>query len=271
MNIYPLNTISSIPPARLSTGYLGFDEVLGGGLVQGSTMILAGFPGAGKSSLLIQLSYQLANGFGKKVLYVNGEENKEQIKMRAVRFGIDSETILLNEDTEVENIIQTMSDVKPDVMIVDSLQMLYSNTLKHAPGTPTQMKNGLLSLCKAAKQMNITLIFIGHATKGGYIAGLQTFQHMVDVVLYLGIDDESKLRYLQAKKNRFGSIDYVWQLYMMAWGLTDDPKSNLNYMVPASKTVTITNEEMLRLANKSFWGSFVTNLYMGWLKKELVK
>jgi len=222
-----LSEISITPPPRYQTGIGGFDNILGGGLVEGSTILASGERGVGKSTLLLQISNHLANANKKKILYVAGEENKEQIKMRAERLEINSENIYFLEEPTVENVVRALWIFKPDIIIIDSLQMLYSKKLKTSVGSPTQMRNGLHTLCNIARKENITIIFIGHATKGGFIAGLQTLQHEVDVVLYLGFDDE-KARYLEAKKNRFGEITERWRFSMDTGGLKDLPEDYNN-------------------------------------------
>ena len=264
-DIYPLNQISSDPPPRFKTGIEGLDKVLGGGLVKGANILVAGTPGSGKSTLLIQLAYQLSAGENKRVLYVAGEENKEQLKMRAVRLGIDSGKILLMEDTEVEHIIEAKTDLAPDLVIIDSLQTLFSKSLRTTPGSSSQIKNGLLTLCALAKKTGTTFVFIGHSTKGGFIAGLLTLQHMVDVTLYLGVNDDDT-RFLRANKNRFGTIDFIWQTYMTEYGLAND----LSAVQPDgySKTITLTNSEIENLIEgHAIWGPIVS-ASIDWLKRQ---
>ena len=221
MDIQTLNQVSAENQNRYSTGIFYLDNLLGGGLVAGETILFAGLPGAGKSTFLLQVAYQLSVGQNKKVLYVNGEESKEAIKSRAERLFINSNTIFLFDETKVENIILASNEIKPEVMIVDSLQTLTSITLKTAPSTPSQMRMSLMLLCALAKKNGITIFFVGHSTKGGYVAGLQTLQHMVDVVFFLGVNDNST-RFLKASKNRYGEALNSKDLYMTPYGLTDD-------------------------------------------------
>jgi DNA repair protein RadA/Sms len=245
---YALNSIPATPPPTYPTGFVGFDKLLGEGLVKGSASLLAGVPGAGKSTLLIQLAFNLATLDNLKILYVAGEENKEQIKMRAQRLGIDSGKILLFEDTEVENVLAEQKKLLPDLIIIDSLQMLYSKLLKTATGAPTQIRNGLLTLTKMAKDTQTTIIFIGHSTKGGYVGGLQSFQHLVDTVLYLGIDEETHERTIEAKKNRFGSIDFIWRLEMTQAGLIDPEHPTLFTTVNKSTTTGTSTQKQVNLS-----------------------
>src|SRR3990167_1144966 len=253
--VWPLNKIPPIPPQRFLSGYVGFDHLLGGGIVKGSALLIAGTPGSGKSTILMQLAFNWATLANQKVLYVAGEENRQQIKMRAVRLGIDSSKILLYENTEVEAVIEKEEELKPDIIIVDSLQTLYSKALKTQIGSPTQIRNGLFTLIGLAKSKQVTIIFIGHSTKGGYIGGLQTYQHMVDVVLYLDIDEVDHSRTLIAKKNRFGSIDFVWTLEMTENGLVDpehpfvftQPEIQEQTTTSTSRNVNLTEDQVERI------------------------
>jgi len=267
LKIYPLNEISPIPPERFSTGIYYFDNLLGGGIVAGSTMIVAGLPGSGKSTMFTQLSYQLAESAHKIVLYIAGEENKEQIKMRAERLAVNSGIIFLDEEVEIEKIIEAIDKVVPDVVIVDSMQMIYSNTLKPAPGSPSQMKYGLMTLCKIAKQRNIAIIFIGHATKGGYIAGLQTFQHMVDVVLFLGVN-EDYTRFIKVNKNRFGESGISQNLYMSKYGLFDQCGIEKPFGEQTSNKETMLTESEVKKMTEGSLARPVILASVGWLKDQ---
>ncbi len=270
-----LSDISPKLPRRYLSSVRGFDHLLGGGLVSGSAILLAGMPGSGKSTLLMQVAYSLAVGENVKVLYVSGEENKAQIKMRSQRIGINSKKILLSSQTQVEKILKARFKLKPRLVIIDSIQMLWSDKYKQAPATPTQMKYALLTLTGMAKSTGTIVIFVGHSTKGGFIAGLQTLQHMVDVTLYLGIDDENPAkRFLKANKNRFGAIDFIWQTEMTEWGLIDDPNA---YIPPApveqtaTKTVTLTSAQVERMVkDKPIIGSLV-KFSMNYLKKRAMQ
>ena len=266
MNIYPLNEIIATPPERFSTGINYFDEILGGGFVEGSTIIMAGLPGAGKSSLLNQVSYKLAEN-SLKVLYIAGEENKEQIKMRTERLGINSGLIFLCEDVEVEKIVEAVDFIQPQVLIIDSLQMLNSNTIKTAPGTPSQMRHGLMTLCKLSKDRKITTVFVGHSTKGGYIAGLQSFQHMVDTVLYLGINEDDT-RFIKINKNRFGQTGLSQNLYMTKYGLFDRNDVTEPFAKDNAFNGEYTLEDVERVTERCLTRSIIIAGYK-WLKEKV--
>src|SRR3990167_7838033 len=265
-NITSLNQIQPIPPARYSTGLDWFDDVLGGGLVEGSTLILSGSPGCGKSTLMVETAYKLAET-DLKVLYIAGEENKRQIKMRTERLGINSDSVYLSEDIQVEKAIFAMETLSPKIVIVDSLQMLYSDTLKTPASSPTQMRYCLQTLCHLAKTKGITIIFVGHSTKSGYIAGLQSLQHTVDAVLWLSLN-EDKTRTFAAQKNRFGSIEPVYVLYMTKQGLFDYPEHKVPF--GQIKNINLTEEEIREISRKSggIWGFFI-HFSLGWLKQQV--
>lgn len=252
--VQPLSQISSTPPICYPTGLPELDSVLGGGLVRGSTVLTAGVPGAGKSTLLLQLANHIANSLNKRVLYLAGEESSKQIKMRAERLKINSSLILLMEKPEVEEVIRVINEAEPEVLIIDSLQMMYSDTSKSAPGTPTQMKYSLLTVSRIARQKEITVIFIGHATKGGYIAGLQTLQHMVDVVLFLRKNEDDS-RTLEVHKNRFGETANTWDTEMTSVGLVTRPVvSEANGV----KNINLTSEQFNNLTSRHpFWKPLV--------------
>lgn len=264
MNIYPLDQIPPIPPPRYLTGMDYWDGVLGGGLVAGSALIVAGSPGSGKSTILAQVAYRLASEARKTVLYVAGEENKEQIKMRTERMGINSGQIYLTENTEVEEIFKALEEIKPEVVILDSLQMLYSPFFKTGPGTPTQMRYALQTLVKAGKSREITMIFVGHSTKSGYIAGLQTLQHAVDVVLFISMNEDGT-RLLRANKNRFGSIEPTFILYMEEGGLFDYPEIKTPF--GQIKNINLTEAQIYELSRKTKWGPFIL-FSLAWLKEQ---
>jgi len=267
MTTKTLSEIQTQPVTRYLTGLYGFDQLLGGGLVKGSTMLLAGQPGAGKSTMIIEIAFGLAKYEKKKVLYIAGEESMEQIKSRADRLAINSDLICLSENTEVENIIEVLKEVKPDVAIIDSLQMLHSPNVRAIAGSPSQIRSGLLTLNKYAKDNKITMIFIGHSTKGGYVAGLLTFQHAVDAVLYLGLNEDGS-RFIKVNKNRFGQDQISQNLYMTAFGLSD----NYNQKTPygAIETVNYTSSQLHQLSQGKSIRPFVS-MMLEWLKNESIK
>lgn len=262
-SITPLNQILPIPPKRFTTGLVYFDDVLGGGLVEGSTLILSGAPGAGKSTLVVEVAYRLAQN-NLKVLYIAGEENKKQIKMRTERLSINSGGLYLDEDIQVEKVIFAIENLSPRVVIVDSLQMLYTDTLKTPASSPTQMRHCLQKLCALAKGKNITIIFIGHSTKSGYIAGLQSLQHTVDCVLWLSLNEDNT-RTFQAQKNRFGSIEPKYTLYMNEFGLFDHPEDKIAF--GNIQEFNLTEQQIHEIASKSGRGILI-NFSLFWLKEQ---
>ena len=267
MTIQTLNQISSIPPERFSSGFAYMDELLGGGIIAGSTILFAGLPGAGKSSLLLQVSYEVAQGADKRVLYVAGEESKRQIKGRAERLAVNSDKIFLTNEPLVEDILTAIDETQPNLIIIDSVQMLHSNSMRTSPGTPSQIRYGLMTLCEVAQTKGITIVFVGHSTKGGYIAGLQTFQHMVDVTLYLGINEDNT-RFLQVHKNRFGATGVTKSLYMSEYGIFDYPEEEKPF--GAIKHITLTPEDIARKLEGSSARPFVL-MILEWLKQEARK
>lgn len=200
---------------RISTGIREFDRVLGGGLVTGSVILLAGEPGIGKSTLLLQLA-QLING---KILYVSGEESVEQIKIRAERLGIKTEDLLLLNETNVESILEQTEGTK--FLIIDSIQTLYSQELTGPPGSIGQVKECATKLINFAKSAGTPLILVGQVTKEGAIAGPMTLAHMVDVVLFLEGERFQSLRLLRGIKNRFGPADEVGVFEMTDKGMIE--------------------------------------------------
>lgn len=267
-NIYSLNDISATLPIRYETGIRGLDFLLNGGLVKGSTVLASGTTGAGKSTLFLQIADYMANISHQKVLYIAGEENKEQVKMRANRMLVNSDFIFLSEDPEVEKISNAIYTYMPSLVIIDSLQMVYSPTIKQHPMTPTQMKNGLLTLTKLTRLLDTTIVFIGHATKGGFIAGLQTLQHMVDTVMYVGIDDDTNSRFVEVKKNRFGESGNKWQFIMMENGIHDDPRNyTLNH---SAQTDRLTEEKLKEVQNKYPLRGLMAKVSLNWLRKHSI-
>ena len=218
-NVLPLNTTEAIPIERYQT-YEGLDEALGGGIVRGSVVLLAGIPGVGKSTLLLQIAKQLAER-GLTVLYVLGEENFSQVRDRANRLHISSPKIFCTEKLVVEDIQDIATTINADFIIVDSLQTITSSAYKQMAGTPTQIRAASSLLTQFIKKTNRTLFFVGHSTKTGIVAGAQTLQHMVDVVLFMTADANSAVRVMQVKKNRYGSSFVNWFASMNEEGLHD--------------------------------------------------
>ena len=205
---------------RMSTSISEFDRVLGGGIVQGSLVLIAGDPGIGKSTILLQTSGQLCDS-GKKVLYVSAEESASQIKLRAERLGVKSENLYIYPQTNFELIKKHIEEMKPDLVIVDSIQAIYTNTIQSSAGSVSQIRECCNSLMTLAKTNNISIIVIGHVTKEGNIAGPKVLEHMVDTVIQFEGDKYKTYRILRSIKNRFGNTSEVGIFEMSSKGLTE--------------------------------------------------
>jgi DNA repair protein RadA/Sms len=214
----PLNSISRGKEQRMSTGIVELDRVLGGGVVEGSVILVGGDPGIGKSTLLIQAASKLAESSGK-VLYVSGEESPEQIKLRAERLSIHSDNILLLSETNLEGIISTAAALQPGSIIIDSIQTMYTEELTSAPGSVGQVRECAAKLMSYAKKSDTPLFIIGHVTKEGAIAGPRVLEHIVDTVLYFEGDRGHAYRILRTVKNRFGSTNEIGVFEMSDAGL----------------------------------------------------
>lgn len=214
----PLSSISGGKEKRISTGINELDRVLGGGVVEGSVILVGGDPGIGKSTLLIQVASNLSARSGK-VLYVSGEESPEQIKLRAERLSINSGDIILLSETNLEGIIETAAQVLPATVVVDSIQTMYTEELTSAPGSVGQVRECAARLMTFAKRSNVPLFIIGHVTKEGAIAGPRVLEHIVDTVLYFEGDRGHAYRILRTVKNRFGSTNEIGVFEMTDSGL----------------------------------------------------
>ncbi len=202
---------------RIKTEIGEFDDVLGGGLVPGSLVLLGGDPGIGKSTLALQISMNISSN---SVLYVSGEESAGQIKLRASRINKNHQLQVLAE-TDLETVLATVLEVKPDLVIVDSIQTMYSQEATGVAGGVAQVTNAVQKVMQVAKQNNIAFLIIGHVTKEGYLAGPKTLEHMVDTVLYLEGDRFANLRILRCVKNRFGTTNEVGVFEMLGEGLVE--------------------------------------------------
>ncbi|HYE82984.1 MAG TPA: DNA repair protein RadA [Clostridia bacterium] len=214
-----LPDISDNIEERLSTGNSELDRVMGGGIVKGSLILVGGDPGIGKSTLLLQVSSSIGIK-GLKVLYISGEESAAQIKLRASRMGISSGNIFLVSENNTRNVDVYVSDMKPDILIVDSIQTMYNPDISSAPGSVSQVREATLGLMKIAKQDGIATFIVGHVTKQGAIAGPRVLEHMVDTVLYFEGETHMSYRVLRAVKNRFGSTNEIGIFEMGDKGLT---------------------------------------------------
>lgn len=214
-----LNTFEGKDNIRISTGFDELDRVLGGGMVQGSLILLGGEPGIGKSTLILQLCDKIkAAG---KVLYVSGEESAEQIKMRADRLGIHNDNILFLGETDISVVNENISEEKPKLVIIDSIQTMYSEELSAAAGSVSQVREITSQVMRICKSQNITTIIIGHVTKDGTIAGPRVLEHMVDTVLYLEGERYFSYRIIRGVKNRFGSTNEIGMFEMKGEGLCE--------------------------------------------------
>lgn len=205
--------------SRYSTGLGELDRVLGGGLVSGELILVGGDPGIGKSTLLLQICQTL--GRTKKLLYVSGEESAEQIKLRAERLGVNTENLYLISETDVEIVLGTVTDTKPDIVVIDSIQTMHIESIASASGSVPQVRETTNALMRLAKSMAISMFIVGHVTKDGSIAGPRVLEHMVDCVLYFEGDRQLSFRILRAVKNRFGSTNEIGVFEMRDVGLAE--------------------------------------------------
>ncbi|MFA5627334.1 MAG: DNA repair protein RadA [Thiohalomonadaceae bacterium] len=217
--VQSLQDVVSEETSRLSTGSSEFDRVLGGGLVPGSVVLLGGDPGIGKSTLLLQTMAALAAQL--RTLYVTGEESPQQVSMRAQRLGLDSGTVRLFTETRVEDILATAQQEKPQVLVVDSVQTVYTELLQSAPGSVAQVRESAAQLVRYAKHTGTALFLVGHVTKDGQLAGPRVLEHMVDTVLYFEGDAGSRYRAIRAFKNRYGSVNELGVFAMTDKGLKE--------------------------------------------------
>lgn len=205
---------------RIATNISEFDRVLGGGLVQGSLVLLAGDPGIGKSTLLLQTGGELSKQ-NKKILYISAEESSSQVKLRSERLNINSDNLYIYAQTNFDCIKQQILDMKPDIVIVDSIQSIYTSSVQSSAGSVSQIRECCNELIQIAKINNITMIVIGHVTKDGNIAGPKILEHMVDTVLQFEGDKYKSYRILRASKNRFGTTTEVGIFEMDSKGLQE--------------------------------------------------
>lgn len=215
----PLTEVSGESEKRVKTGMQELDRVLGGGIVNGSLVLVGGDPGIGKSTLLLQVCGALADSI--KILYISGEESVKQIKLRADRLSINNENILMVSETNFENVNSIIDEIKPRMVILDSIQTVYSEVLSSAPGSVSQVREVTGQLMRIAKGQGITVFIVGHVTKEGAIAGPRVLEHMVDTVLYFEGERHQNYRILRAVKNRFGSTNEIGLFEMTQQGLKE--------------------------------------------------
>lgn len=206
---------------RFSTGMGELDRVLGGGAVAGSLVLVGGAPGIGKSTLLLQICNSLCSG--RTVLYVSGEESERQLKLRAQRLGVAPTSLYILSETRLSDVLEAVEEMKPDILIVDSIQTLYNDENESSPGSVSQVKDCTMSMMQLSKSQGITVFVVGHINKDGNIAGPKVLEHMVDCVLYFEGDPNTSYRLLRAAKNRFGSTNEIGVFEMMDHGLNEVP------------------------------------------------
>ncbi len=216
----PIDSIDIDNEQRMLTAIREFDRVLGGGLVAGSLVLIGGDPGIGKSTLMLQVLHGLA-GQGRKVLYVSGEESIRQIRLRSRRLETVSPNLLVVSEVEVDSVLAMIDSVKPEVVVVDSIQTMFSSELGSAPGSVSQVREATVRLMLMAKRSGIPTFLVGHVTKDGAIAGPKLLEHMVDTVLYFEGDRNQIFRVLRAVKNRFGSTNEIGVFEMKERGLEE--------------------------------------------------
>ncbi len=274
-NLQEINVSSE---SRLSSGYSEFDCVLGGGFVPGMVILLGGEPGTGKSTLMLQVASQVAK-LNKKILYVSGEESKEQIKLRSLRLNIDSQDIFLLCNNNIEEIDDAIAEHKPDLLIIDSIQSVYSADIDNYLGSVTQLRECSNYLTKVAKKENIPTIIIGHVTKDGLVAGPKTIEHMVDTVLYFESDKEGFYKILRTTKNRFGSTNEIGIFEMNHTGLSEVINPSMIFLSRndnhSGDVISCVNEgsrnffiEIQALLNKSNFGN-AQRVSVGYEQKKL--
>ena len=214
-----IREITSDGEIRFSTGMGELDRVLGGGAVAGSLVLVGGAPGIGKSTLLLQICSSLC--VGRRVLYVSGEESERQLKLRAERLGVAPEELFILSETRLSDIVDAAEAMKPDILIVDSIQTLYNEENESSPGSVSQVKDCTMTMMQLSKSQGITVFVVGHINKDGNIAGPKVLEHMVDCVLYFEGDPNTSYRLLRAAKNRYGSTNELGMFDMTGTGLAE--------------------------------------------------
>ena len=216
----PITELDAREELRFSTGMGELDRVLGGGAVIGSVVLVGGAPGIGKSTLLLQICGLLQ---GQTILYVSGEESARQIKLRAQRLGVAKDSIFVLAENNLDNVLSSIDELQPDIVIIDSIQTMYNGDLSSGPGSVSQVKDCTMALMQSAKGQGFTCFVVGHVNKEGAIAGPKVLEHMVDCVLYFEGDRAMSYRILRAAKNRFGSTNEIGVFEMVDDGLKEVP------------------------------------------------
>ena len=242
-----LDEIEMNSEIRMSTNISEFDRVLGGGIVQGSLILIAGDPGIGKSTILLQTSGELSEG-GKKILYISAEESASQIKLRAQRLGVKSDNLYIYPQTNLKLVKKHIEEMNPDLVIVDSIQAIYTSLIQSSAGSVSQIRECCNILMHIAKSRNVSIIIIGHVTKEGNIAGPKVLEHMVDTVIQFEGDKTKSYRILRSIKNRFGNTSEVGIFEMGEKGLCEviNPSEvflkEYNQTQTPGSTIIVTNE-----------------------------
>ncbi len=231
--IQTLDDIALEAVPRISSMSGEFDRVLGGGLVPGSAILIGGHPGAGKSTLLLQTSCHLAAS--KKVLYITGEESLQQVAMRASRLGVRSARLKMLAETSLERIMDSIDQASPDILVIDSIQVLHTELMESAPGSVSQVRDCAAQLTRMAKQNNRVVFLVGHVTKDGAIAGPKVLEHMIDCSLMLEGEQDSRYRTLRGTKNRFGAVNELGVFAMMENGLREVKNPSAIFLNKESK------------------------------------
>lgn len=216
----PISQLDDEEELRFSTGLSELDRVLGGGAVRGSLVLIGGSPGVGKSTLLLQICGMMAD---ETILYVSGEESQRQLRMRAMRLGVNNARLLVLAETDIDEVVRAVEQCNPSILIVDSVQTMYNSELSSAPGSVGQVKDCTMTIMRLAKANSLTAFVIGHVNKEGAIAGPKVLEHMVDCVLYFEGERSMNYRILRAAKNRFGSTNEIGVFEMDAKGLREVP------------------------------------------------
>lgn len=245
--VHLLSEVDLAQAERISTGISEFDRVLGGGVVRGSVVLIGGSPGAGKSTILLQAIARIAQQ-NTGVLYVSGEESLQQIAERAHRLGLPVDKIQMLAETSVQNICDVLDDIKPQILVIDSIQVMYTQDTDSAPGSVSQVRESASYLTQYAKRHNVSVFMVGHVTKDQSLAGPMTLSHIVDTQVILSTTDDARFRVLRADKNRFGSVGELGFFAMDSTGL---------------KEVKNPSAMFLNRADKAASGSVVTVLWEG--------
>lgn len=232
-----INDVSLADEPRTPTGISEFDRVLGGGIIPGSLVLVGGDPGIGKSTLMLQALASLSKT-GRKVLYVSGEESIRQLAMRSRRIGEASSGFLAASETDIDSILATAREVRPDALVIDSIQTMYSKDIGSAPGSVSQVREATMKLMATCKETGIPVFIVGHVTKDGAIAGPRIMEHMVDTVLYFEGDKNHLYRILRAVKNRFGATNEIGVFEMKQDGLAEVPDPSSAFIAGRTKNVS---------------------------------